>query len=53
MGKSADAFKNKRLLVNRQLKMLFSLSSVSQERGNSLKHLESTIQGCLTALKIA
>ncbi|XP_044314736.1 uncharacterized protein LOC123037552 [Drosophila rhopaloa] len=52
-GNLQTRFENKRLLVNSQLKILFSLPTVSQECGNSLKHLESTVQGCLTALKIA
>ncbi|XP_070142292.1 uncharacterized protein [Drosophila kikkawai] len=45
-----DRFQNKRLLVNSQLKLLFNLSSISQESGHALKELQSTIQGCLTAL---
>ncbi|XP_070141661.1 uncharacterized protein [Drosophila kikkawai] len=45
-----DRFQNKRLLVNSQLKLLFNLSSISQESGHALKKLQSTIQGCLTAL---
>nr|XP_044249383.1 uncharacterized protein LOC123002820 [Drosophila takahashii] len=52
-GNLQTRFENKRLLVNSQLKILFNLPTVSQECGNSLKHLESTVQGCLTALKIA
>ncbi|XP_070144885.1 uncharacterized protein [Drosophila kikkawai] len=48
-----NRFENKRLLVNSQLKILFNLPSVAQECGKSLKHLESTIQGCLTALQLA
>ncbi|XP_070075733.1 uncharacterized protein [Drosophila takahashii] len=52
-GNLQTHFENKRLLVNSQLKILFNLPTVSQECGNSLKHLESTVQGCLTALKIA
>jgi len=43
-------FENKRLLVNSQLKLPFNLSSVSSESGQSLKDLQSTIQGCLIAL---
>ncbi|XP_070075709.1 uncharacterized protein [Drosophila takahashii] len=45
-----DRFQNKRLLDNSQLKLLFNLSSVSQGSGHALKELQSTIQGCLTAL---
>ncbi|XP_070075761.1 uncharacterized protein [Drosophila takahashii] len=45
-----DRFENKRLLVNSQLKLLFNLSSVNAETGHSIKELQSTIQGCLTAL---
>ncbi|XP_043861816.1 uncharacterized protein LOC122756427 [Drosophila santomea] len=45
-----DRFQNKRLLVNSQLKLLFNLSSISQESGHALKELQSTIQGCLKAL---
>jgi len=41
---------NKRPLVNSQLKLLFNLSSVSSESGQTLKDLQSTIQGCLIAL---
>ncbi|KAH8362659.1 hypothetical protein KR084_001847, partial [Drosophila pseudotakahashii] len=51
-GNLQTRFENKRLLVNSQLKIPFNLPTVSQECGNSLKHLESTVQGCLTALKI-
>ncbi|XP_070068071.1 uncharacterized protein [Drosophila takahashii] len=45
-----DRFENKRLLVNSQLKLLFNLGSVTSESGQALKDLQSTIQGCLTAL---
>ncbi|XP_070144878.1 uncharacterized protein [Drosophila kikkawai] len=48
-----NRFENKRMLVNSLLKILFNLPSVAQECGKSLKHLESTIQGCLTALQLA
>ncbi|XP_070141653.1 uncharacterized protein [Drosophila kikkawai] len=37
-----DRFQNKRLLVNSQLKLLFNLSSISQESGHALKKLQST-----------
>ncbi|XP_070068143.1 uncharacterized protein [Drosophila takahashii] len=52
-GNLQTRFENKRLLVNSLLKILFNLPTVSQECGNSLQHLESNVQGCLTALKIA
>ncbi|XP_070142289.1 uncharacterized protein [Drosophila kikkawai] len=45
-----DRFQIKRLLVNSQLKLLFNLSSIFHESGHALKLLQSTIQGCLTAL---
>ncbi|XP_044573635.1 uncharacterized protein LOC123257758 isoform X2 [Drosophila ananassae] len=46
-----DRFENKRLLVNSQLKILFNLPVVVVESGAALKELQSTIQGCLTALE--
>jgi len=46
-------FENKRLLVTNQLEILFGLSSISQECGAALKGLQSTVQGCLNALKLA
>ncbi|XP_044573966.1 uncharacterized protein LOC123258154 [Drosophila ananassae] len=46
-----DRFENKRLLVNSQLKILFNLPVVVVESGAALKELQSTIQGCFTALE--
>lgn len=46
-----ERFENKRLLVNSQLKILFSLSIVNHESGSALKELQSTIQNCLIALE--
>ncbi|XP_070141568.1 uncharacterized protein [Drosophila kikkawai] len=46
-----DRFENKRLLVNSQLKILFSLPTLGSESGTALKDLQSTIQGCLIALE--
>ncbi|XP_070075699.1 uncharacterized protein [Drosophila takahashii] len=48
-----ERFENKRLLVNSQLKILFNVPSVTQESGSALKELQSTIQGCLTALEMS
>nr|XP_044248535.1 LOW QUALITY PROTEIN: uncharacterized protein LOC123002433 [Drosophila takahashii] len=48
-----ERFENKRLLVNSQLKILFNVPSVTQESGSALKELQSTIQGCLTALDMS
>ncbi|XP_070144622.1 uncharacterized protein [Drosophila kikkawai] len=46
-----DRFENKRLLVNSQLKILFSRPTLGSESGTALKDLQSTIQGCLIALE--
>ncbi|XP_070068063.1 uncharacterized protein [Drosophila takahashii] len=48
-----ERFENKRLLVNSQLKILFNVPSVTHESGSALKELQSTIQGCLTALEMS
>ncbi|XP_060665547.1 uncharacterized protein LOC132797785 [Drosophila nasuta] len=45
-----ERFENKRLLITSQLKILFNLSTVSQESGAAIKELHGTIQRCLTAL---
>lgn len=47
----SDNFENKRLLVTNQLKILFSLQSISHESGAAIKDMQNTIQGCLTALE--
>ncbi|XP_051858132.1 uncharacterized protein LOC127565087 [Drosophila albomicans] len=44
-------FENKRLLVNSQLRILFNLPAIGQESGAAIQELQSTIQGCLTALE--
>ncbi|XP_060665680.1 uncharacterized protein LOC132797951 [Drosophila nasuta] len=46
-----ERFENKRLLITSQLKILFNLSTVTQESGAAIKELQSTIQRCLTALE--
>ncbi|XP_051858035.1 uncharacterized protein LOC127565055 [Drosophila albomicans] len=46
-----ERFENKRLLVNSQLRILFNLPAIGQESGSSIQELQSTIQGCLTALE--
>ncbi|XP_051864238.1 uncharacterized protein LOC127566254 [Drosophila albomicans] len=46
-----ERFENKRLLVNSQLRILFNLPTIGQESGSSIQELQSTIQGCLTALE--
>jgi len=47
-----ERFENKRLLVNSLLKILFHVQSVNQESGLAIRELQSTIQGCLTALEM-
>ncbi|XP_051862317.1 uncharacterized protein LOC127565806 [Drosophila albomicans] len=46
-----ERFENKRLLVNSQLRILFNLPAIGQESGAAIQELQSTIQGCLTALE--
>ncbi|XP_060662126.1 uncharacterized protein LOC132795439 [Drosophila nasuta] len=46
-----ERFENKRLLVNSQLRVLFNLPAIGQESGAAIQELQSTIQGCLTALE--
>ncbi|XP_051864277.1 uncharacterized protein LOC127566290 [Drosophila albomicans] len=46
-----ERFENNRLLVNSQLRILFNLPAIGQESGSSIQELQSTIQGCLTALE--
>ncbi|KAH8299512.1 hypothetical protein KR044_002158, partial [Drosophila immigrans] len=46
-----ERFENKRLLVNSQLTVLFNLPVLGQESGSAIHELQSTIQGCLTALE--
>ncbi|XP_043062858.1 uncharacterized protein LOC122319538 [Drosophila yakuba] len=48
-----ERFENKRLLVNSQLKILFNVQSIPQKSGAALKVLQSTVQGCLTALELS
>ncbi|XP_070062805.1 uncharacterized protein [Drosophila virilis] len=48
-----ERFENRKLLVNSQLKILFNLQPISQESGTAIKELQSTIQGCLTALELS
>nr|CAA09069.1 polyprotein [Drosophila melanogaster] len=48
-----ERFENKRLLVNSQLKILFNVQSIPQESGAALKVMQSTVQGCLTALELS
>ncbi|XP_060665226.1 uncharacterized protein LOC132797503 [Drosophila nasuta] len=50
-GALCERFENKRLLITSQLKILFNLSTVTQESGAAIKELQSTIQRCLTALE--
>jgi len=50
-GNLMTRFENRRLLVNSQLKILFNLSVIGLESGVALKELQSTIQGCLVALR--
>ncbi|XP_051864162.1 uncharacterized protein LOC127566222 [Drosophila albomicans] len=50
-GALCERFENKRFLITSQLKILFNLSTVTQESGAAIKELQSTIQRCLTALE--
>ncbi|XP_036340319.1 uncharacterized protein LOC118749623 [Rhagoletis pomonella] len=43
-------FENKRVLVNRQLKLLFALPVIRTESASALKNIQSNINGCLAAL---
>ncbi|XP_075150572.1 uncharacterized protein LOC142224672 [Haematobia irritans] len=45
-------YDNKRVLVNEQLKTLFSLSPISNESANSLKRLQRDINSCISTLKV-
>ncbi|XP_017465091.1 PREDICTED: uncharacterized protein LOC108358328 isoform X2 [Rhagoletis zephyria] len=44
------AYENKRVLVNKQLKLLFSLPVIRTESAPALKELQRGINGCLSAL---
>lgn len=45
-------FENKRLLINSQLKVLLNLEKIEKETGESIKGLQSTINGVISALKL-
>jgi len=45
-----ERYENPRSLINSHLKLLFSVSSIATESGFAIKGLQSTFQGCLTAL---
>ncbi|XP_075157607.1 uncharacterized protein LOC142230871 [Haematobia irritans] len=45
-------YENKRLLINSQLKLLFGLQKISVESGDSIKSIQSTINGIISALKL-
>ncbi|XP_073821196.1 uncharacterized protein [Musca autumnalis] len=45
-------YENRRVLVNIQLKTLFSLPSITQENGNSIKKLHRDINNCISLLKL-
>jgi len=47
-----ERFETRKLLVNSQLKVLFSLQPIAHESGAAIKKFQGTIQGCLTALKL-
>ncbi|XP_059225708.1 uncharacterized protein LOC131997872 [Stomoxys calcitrans] len=45
-------FENKRLLINTQLRILFSLENASVESSDSIKRLRSAINGVISALRL-
>ncbi|XP_061402553.1 uncharacterized protein LOC133338395, partial [Musca vetustissima] len=47
-----DRYENKRILVNSQLKILFSLESIKNESAGEIKRLQRDINNCITALKL-
>lgn len=47
-----DRYENKRILVNSQLKILFSLEPVRNESAGEIKRLQRDINNCITSLKL-
>ncbi|XP_061389909.1 uncharacterized protein LOC133325099 [Musca vetustissima] len=45
-------YENKRVLVNEQLKILFSLPSIPTENAASLKRIQRDINGCISTLNL-
>ncbi|XP_075150927.1 uncharacterized protein LOC142225036 [Haematobia irritans] len=45
-------FENKRLLINSQLKILLNLENISTETTDSIKLLQSTVNGVISSLKL-
>ncbi|XP_075151010.1 uncharacterized protein LOC142225121 [Haematobia irritans] len=45
-------YENKRLLINSQLRVLFNLKKIPLESGDSIKSIQNTINGIISALKL-
>lgn len=45
-------FENRRVLVNGQLKLVFSLPTISSESGQSIKQLQRDVNSCISTLKL-
>ncbi|XP_059221574.1 uncharacterized protein LOC131996139 [Stomoxys calcitrans] len=45
-------YENRRLLINSQLKVLFSLQRISVESGDSIKEIQNSINSIISALKL-
>lgn len=47
-----DAYENKRILVNNQLKLLYALSPVKTESAKDIKRLQREIKNCISVLTL-
>ncbi|XP_065366923.1 uncharacterized protein LOC135959782 [Calliphora vicina] len=47
-----NRYENKRILINAQLKSLFNISPISKETGTNIRHIQRTINDCVTNLRL-